>query len=117
MFIEISLYPLVVPSEELMISYFQPISLKNIVYILKISSTKIHASSPPVPARNSIMAFLSSSGSFGINNILIRSSNSGRFCSKSLISIFAISRISWSSSISNSSFELLMLSKMFLYSL
>ena len=56
-------------------SIFQPLASQNLVYIRYKSPAKILASSPPVPARISSTAFLSSSGSAGSNNIFISSSS------------------------------------------
>ena len=73
------------------------------MYILNKFPAKIPASSPPVPARISSIAFLLSSGSFGRSNTFISFSIGATFPSNSSNSIFAISR-------SSSSFSLAIIS-------
>ena len=108
-FTMISLYPPAVPSVISMISCFHFIVSKNLLYMRYKSPAKMLASSPPAPARISTIAFLSSSGSFGIRSNFIFSSKGICLGTRDSNSSLAISFISGSllSSISLASARLL----------
>ena len=103
------------PSDIPVISSFHPFFSAYLVYIRKRSPAKMEASSPPVPARISIMAFLLSWGSAGISRNLIFCSISGICSSSCATSSLANSRISSSFSVSRSSLALAKLPMAFLY--
>ncbi len=85
------------------ISVFQPFASAKRKYMRMSSAAKSAASSPPAPARISMITLLSSSGSLGTRNARMRSSNSGIFARASLASSSAISLSSPSSEGSSAS--------------
>ena len=98
-----SFTPPSVPSECEIVSRRQPARSMNRVYMRKRSAANSAASSPPVPARISMIALRSSSGSCGSSAGLSRTSRSAICASSRVTSAVASAAISGSSTTRTSS--------------